>query len=232
VADQAQVHSPCTVAAAPLARHARATRHHQLVREFYEAVWAGLPDDQEPWEWRRRRALLLRELRPGERVLDLGCGGGRFLAALRDAGADPVGVELAEAALERARRNVSGADLRLVAPDGSLPLGHAEVDLVWCSEVLEHVPDTVAFLTEVRRVLRPEGRLLLTVPDHGRVKRTLLALAAHDAHYDPLGQHLRFYTRRSLTRALRATGFAGIELASLGGPPLLRRAIVARAIRG
>src|SRR5215211_8851554 len=147
------------------------------MRDFYEAVWADLPDDPEPWAWERRRTLLLREARAGERVLDLGCGAGRFVAALRDAGADAVGVELAEAALERARRNVPGADLRLVAPDGTLPLGHGEVDLVWCSEVLEHVPDTLAFLTEARRVLRRDGRLLVTVPDHGRLKRTLIALA-------------------------------------------------------
>jgi SAM-dependent methyltransferase len=202
------------------------------VRDFYEGIWSGLPDDPEPWAWRRRRALLLGEARPGERVLDLGCGAGRFVAALRDAGADPVGVEVAEAALERARRNVPGADLRLVAPDGALPLGHGEIDLVWCSEVLEHVPDTVALLTEIRRVLRRDGRLLLTVPDHGRLKRTLLALAHYDAHYDPLGQHVRFYTRRSLVRALHATGFERVELDALGGPPLLRQALVARAVRG
>jgi SAM-dependent methyltransferase len=202
------------------------------VRDFYEGVWAGMPPDPDPWAWRRRRALLLRDVNAGERVLDLGCGAGRFVAALRDAGADPVGVELAEAALQRARRNVPGADLRLVAPGGSLPLGHGEVDLVWCSEVLEHVPDTIAFLTEVRRVLRPRGRLLVTVPDHGRVKRTLLALTHYDAHYDPLGEHVRFYTRRSLTRALQATGFEDVLLSPLGGLPLLRQALVARAIRG
>jgi ubiquinone/menaquinone biosynthesis C-methylase UbiE len=202
------------------------------VREFYEGVWAGLPEDPEPWAWRRRRALLLAAVEPGVRVLDLGCGAGRFVAALRELGADPVGVELSAAALERARRNVPGADLRLVAADGSLPLGHGEVDVVWCSEVLEHVPDTIAFLTEVRRVLKRGGRLLVTVPDHGRLKRTLLALAHYDAHYDPLGQHVRFYTRRSLTRALLATGFEDVELRPLGGMPLLRQAIVARAIRG
>jgi SAM-dependent methyltransferase len=201
------------------------------MRAHYEQLWADAPEDPEPWQWQRRRALLLAEARRGERVLDLGCGAGRFVAALRDAGADPVGVELAETALERARRNVPGADLRLVAEDGALPLGHGEVDLAWCSEVLEHVPDTVAFLTEIRRVLRRGGRLLVTVPDHGRLKRTLLALAHYDAHYDPLGQHLRFYTRRSLTRALRATGFERVELGALGGPPLLRHAVVARAVR-
>jgi len=201
------------------------------VRAFYEDVWAALPDDPEPWAWERRRTLLLREARAGERVLDLGCGAGRFVAALRDAGADAVGVELAEAALERARRNVPGAELHRLAPDGAIPLEDASVDLVWCSEVLEHVPDTVAFLTEVRRVLRRGGRVLVTVPDHGRLKRVLLALACFDAHYDPLGQHVRFYTRRSLTRALAATGFTQVRLEPLGGPPLLRRALVARAVR-
>jgi ubiquinone/menaquinone biosynthesis C-methylase UbiE len=202
------------------------------MRDFYEGVWAALPDDPEPWAWERRRALLLAEARPGERVLDLGCGAGRFVTALRAAGAEPIGVELAEAALERARRNVPGADFRLVEPDGSLPLGHGEVELVWCSEVLEHVPDTGALLTEVRRVLKPGGRLLVTVPDHGRLRRMLIALLRHEAHYDPLGQHLRFYTRRSLARALQATGFANVRIEPLAGPPLLRSALVARALRG
>ena len=202
------------------------------MRDFYEALWSGLPDDPEPWAWARRRALLLGEVGRGERVLDLGCGAGRFVAALRDAGAEPVGVEIAEAALERARRNVPGADLRLLEPGGALPLGHGEIDLVWCSEVLEHVPDTVALLTEARRVLRRDGRLLVTVPDHGFLRRTLIALARYEAHYDPLGQHVRFYTRRSLTRALQATGFEDVALRPLGGVPLLRPALVARAIRG
>jgi len=202
------------------------------MRDFYEGVWAGLPDDPEPWAWERRRALLLAELRPGDRVPDLGCGAGRFVAALRDAGADVVGVELAERALERARRNVPGADLRLLEPDGSVPLGHGAVDLVWCSEVLEHVPDTVALLTEARRVLASGGRLLVTVPDHGLPKRTLIALVRYESHYDPLGQHVRFYTRRSLGRALEATGFTDVRTRPLGGPPLLRSAVVARALRG
>jgi ubiquinone/menaquinone biosynthesis C-methylase UbiE len=199
------------------------------VRAFYEDVWAELPDDPEPWAWARRRALLLGEARAGERVLDLGCGAGRFLGALREADADPVGVELAEGALERARRNVPGAELHLLAPGGEIPLEDASVDLVWCSEVLEHVPDTAGLLSEARRVLRTGGRLLVTTPSHDLPRRLLIALARFDAHFDPLGQHVRFYTRRSLARVLDAFAFEAVEIEGIGGLPLLRETLVARA---
>jgi SAM-dependent methyltransferase len=201
------------------------------VRDFYESFWADAPEDPEPWAWERRRALLLGEVRAGERVLDLGCGAGRFVRALREAGADAVGVEIAEAALERARRNVPGAELRLLEPDGSLPLDHRSVDLVWCSEVLEHVADVAGLLVEVRRVLHPGGRLLVTVPFHGRVQGALIALTRFESHFDPLGQHLRFFTRRSLATTLDFAGFEAILVRPWGGPPLLRRGLVARAVR-
>jgi SAM-dependent methyltransferase len=201
------------------------------VRAYYESFWADAPQDPEPWAWQRRRALLLGEVRPGERVLDLGCGAGRFVAVLRDAGVDPVGVEIAAAALERARRNVPGADLRLLEPDGSLPLEQGSVDLVWCSEVLEHVADTEQLLLEARRVLRPGGRLLITVPFHGRAKGALIALLRFERHFDPLGQHLRFYTRRSLADALDRGGFGQVRVRPWGGPPLLRTGLTGRASR-
>ena len=156
---------------------------------------------------RPRRKLLLGEVSRGERVLDLGCGDGHFLRALREAGADPVGVEIAEAAVQRARENVPGADVRLIEPDGSLPLGHNEVDLIWCSEVLEHIPDVGHALLEMRRVLKRGGRALITVPYHGRVY-AMRSRCRFERHFDPLGQHVRFFTRRSLhdaqPRGLRA----------------------------
>jgi SAM-dependent methyltransferase len=183
------------------------------VRSFYEAFWADAPDDPEPWAWEPRRALLLGEARPGERVLDLGCGAGRFLAALQQAGAQPVGVEIAQAAVDRARRNAPGADVRLLEDD--LPLGHGEIDLVWLSETLEHIPDVAHTLFEVRRVLTAGGRLLITVP----WSPPLIPAP------DPLGQHVRFFTRRSLARALEATGFAPVHIKRAG------RMLVARASR-
>ncbi len=202
------------------------------MRAFYEAVWADAPDDARPWAWERRRALLLGEARPGERVLDLGCGSGRFAAALVDHGCAVVAADVAERALARARAAAPGADLRLMEPDGAIPAGHGEFDLVWCSEVLEHVPDAGALLGEVRRVLRPSGRLLLTTPAHGRLRRVLLAALRFDAHFDPLGQHVRFFSPASLGEALAVAGLRVAAIRAVGGLPLLRETLVARAVRG
>jgi SAM-dependent methyltransferase len=201
------------------------------VRAYYEAFWEDQPPDPEPWAWAKRRALLLSEVGKGERVLDLGCGAGRFVRALQEHGADPIGVEIAEAALRRAKGNAPGADLRLMAPDGAVPLEDGEIDLVWCSEVLEHVADTAHTLSEIRRVLHTGGRLLVTTPYHGRARNTAIALARWETHFDPLGQHLRFYTRRSLRATLEQFAFEDIHITTSGGPPLLRETLVARAVR-
>ena len=135
-----------------------------------------------------------------------------------------MGVEIAEEAAARARANVPGADVRVVEDEGTLPVGHGEFDLVWCSETLEHIPDVGAALAEVRRGLRPGGRALITVPYHGRLQAALVALTRFEAHFDPLGQHVRFFTRRSLREAL---AFSGLPADVRRDGPFL----VARAVR-
>ena len=82
-------------------------------------------------------------------------------------------------------------------------------------------------------MLRPGGRLLVTVPFHGRVQAALRSRSLRfDAHFDPLGQHLRFFTRRSLAGVAARRGFEAPDGAAVGGAPLLRESLVARAPRG
>jgi SAM-dependent methyltransferase len=180
------------------------------VRSYYEDLWERLPDELVAPDLQRRRDFLLANVTAGERALDLGCGLGSFTAELARAGSHVIGVEVAEAALRRARALHPSIDFRLAPIDGPLPLEDSTFDLTWCSEVIEHVGDTARWLSEVRRVLAPGGRLLLTTPSHGR---------------------LHLYTRRSLEQLLREFGFGRIEIRGVGGAPLLRSTLLARATR-
>jgi ubiquinone/menaquinone biosynthesis C-methylase UbiE len=202
-------------------------------RDYCESLWEGIPEGLEPQDFPARMAFLSAHLAPGERVLDVGCGEGRFAAALLDAGVEVVGVDVAAEPLRRARARRADLDLRLISAEGSWPLPDSSFDAVWAGETIEHVADTAGWLSEVRRVLRPGGQLLLSTPAHGRLAMLRLALSrrAFAVHFDPRSDHLRFYSRATLTELLQDFGFREVELQELGGLALARRTLLAVAQR-
>jgi SAM-dependent methyltransferase len=139
-----------------------------------------------------------------------------------------VGVDVADAALLRARARHPALTFALAPIDGPLPFDDGSFDVVWSSEVIEHVADTARWLSEVRRVLVPGGRLLLTTPNHGRLR---LAIGGIERYSEPLGDHLHLYSTRSLRELLTEFDFAVTELRGAVGTPLLRRLLLARASR-
>jgi ubiquinone/menaquinone biosynthesis C-methylase UbiE len=198
------------------------------MRDYYEDLWRRLPDELEPPDLDLRLRHLRAGVREGDRALDLGCGDGRFTQELANAGAVAIGVDVAEAALERARARHPSLEFRLAPVDGPLPLDDNSIDVVWASEVIEHVTDTASWLSEVRRVLVPGGRLLVTTPSHGRLR---VALGGIERFSDPLGDHLHLYTRASLMAVLEELGFGEISVRAAGGPPFLKRLLLGRAVR-
>ena len=165
-------------------------------RSYHDAVWQSVPEDTPPVDLPLRRAFMLAGLaaaatRDGAaaplRVLDVGCGEGRLTAAAVQAGYAAVGVDVAAEPLRRARERDAELDVRLVSADGEWPLADASFDAVWAGETIEHVADTTAWLSQVRRVLRSGGSLLLSTPAHGRLTMLALALSPRrmDAHFDP-----------------------------------------------
>jgi ubiquinone/menaquinone biosynthesis C-methylase UbiE len=198
-----------------------------VTADLHDAVWASMPVDATPERFGLRRAFLLAGMTQGDVVLDLGCGAGEFSAALLEAGATPIAVDVAGEALRRARERVPGLDARLWPCGQPLPVEDASVDVAWAGEVVEHVVDVAPWLSEVRRVLRPRGTLLLTTPDHG--PGTLLALAVSPrrfaAHFEPRSDHVRFFSRRTLRELLDDLGFDVTEVRSR------RSTILARAVR-
>ena len=104
-------------------------------------------------------------LGPTDTVLDLACGWGAGTALLGRHTRRVIGMDIRGAYLRAARRRHIAPNVGFVAGDGlALPVGDATLDAVVSVHTMEHVPDDYRFLEEVRRVLRPGGRLLIEVP--------------------------------------------------------------------
>lgn len=102
----------------------------------------------------------------GKKCLDAGCGGGRYVFAMRLMGADQViGIDVGEAGLDDARRRAAASGLTGVefrqASVLDLPVGDEEIDFAVCSGVLHHTPSVERGLAELYRVLKPGGSLYL-----------------------------------------------------------------------
>lgn len=114
--------------------------------------------------YERPAALALAGDVAGRRILDAGCGSGPLFAALRDRGAVVSGFDQSAAMLDHARKRLGAdADLRVADLADPLPFPDAAFDDVVASLVLHYLEDWAPTLAELRRVLRPGGRLIASV---------------------------------------------------------------------
>jgi SAM-dependent methyltransferase len=152
----------------------------------------------------------------GDWVLDLGCGEGRHaIAAWLAAEVNCVGVDLCLADLEAAARKSrpfaaqmpasAARSLSLSVGDAlQLPFADHSFDVVICSEVLEHVLAYREVLAEIRRVLRPGGALVASVP---RFWPEWICWALSDGYHANEGGHVRIFNARQLRRDIEGFGF-------------------------
>ena len=154
------------------------------------------------------------KLRSGEHVLDMGCGGGRHAFAALRAGAAVVALDRSDSELKDARAvmgamvdagelpsDVGGAVTCGDAHD--LPFADETFDRIVASEVLEHIPDDERAITELARVLRPGGRLAVTVPTRWPER---VCWALDTDYHDTPGGHVRIYRQPELRAKLERAG--------------------------
>jgi SAM-dependent methyltransferase len=151
-------------------------------------------------------------LRPGETLLDAGCGEGRHCFGALERGAHVIGLDLDLASLRAARGALRkrGEELgRLSAAlQGNvfqLPFRDETFDKVICSEVMEHVPDYPAAARELARVTRPDGIVAVTIPT---ATSENLYLRLGDDYFESPGGHIRIFRPRDLALALADAGLA------------------------
>jgi 2-polyprenyl-3-methyl-5-hydroxy-6-metoxy-1,4-benzoquinol methylase len=177
------------------------------LREYYDGYYHGenlafsaITD--------RRFGELLRSFdayRRSNYILDVGCGSGHFLKVAIEMGWHAHGTEIASSAFEQLSR------LGINSFCGKLESANYPddfFDVVYCSEVIEHLLDPMMLLGEIARILRPGGLLYLTTPNFNSLSRRLLG-----SRWRVIAkEHICYFTPGSLERALREAGFAKVAI--------------------
>ncbi|HWG73075.1 MAG TPA: class I SAM-dependent methyltransferase [Acidimicrobiales bacterium] len=155
-------------------------------------------------------------VRCGDRLLDLGCGGGRHAYEAMRRGATVIAVDADAAEIkdvaafmsalqieDEATKQWGGKGTAGVADARCLPFPDACFDRVIAAEVLEHINEDRRVMAELARVLRPGGTMAVTVP---RWWPELVNWAISDEYHNIPGGHLRIYRRSALVARLRSAG--------------------------
>lgn len=169
-----------------------------------------------------------------QRVLDLGCGGGILAEAMAKAGAGVTGIDADAQAIAAARAHSEEQGLSIDYQCSTIEDFSAEpFDVITCMEMLEHVPDPAAIVTEAARLLKPGGWLILSTISR-TAKAYALAILAAEYIFGILPRQTHDYNKfilpSELAAMIRASDLEMVEIAGLDYNPLTRHASLSKEV--
>ena len=165
-------------------------------------------------------------LRPGARILDVGCGNGYTAGQFIKRRCNVVGIDLSHTGIELARSTYPSGRFEVLEADDRIlgNLGCDPFDLVVSTEVVEHLYAPRPYVRGCYHALRPGGRFVCSTPYHGYLKNLVLALLnKHDSHANPLwdGGHIKLWSHHTLSILLSEAGFVNLQFSGAGRFPYL-----------
>lgn len=202
----------------------RELRNDAEIREYYDNYYNAENLAFSPITEARFKELIVsfEEYRKSNRILDVGCGGGHLLKVARDGAWCAYGTDLAAGAIDQvAGLGINGFCGELNAAAYATQF----FDVIYCSEVIEHVLDPLGLLTEIARILRSGGLLYLTTPNYDSLSRRLLGYKWRNIAIE----HINYFSPGTLSRALVDVGFSKAKVSTCNIDPYEFKKMFARA---
>jgi SAM-dependent methyltransferase len=192
------------------------------------------PSSEPSWPnryiWPVLLKLLDRHKAEDRRIFEIGSGNGATANLLAGLGYDVTAIDPSREGIDLARRSFSGPSFHLGTGYDDLAATYGRFPIVISLEVIEHCYSPEAFLRTTFDLLEPGGLGIISTPFHGYWKNLALSLADKwDDHHGPLweGGHIKFYSEKTLARALDRAGFVQVTFERAGRLPILAKSMLA-----
>lgn len=189
--------------------------------------WAASYDDQDPSTW-LDEPFLLRHLNPfsGCRILDIGCGTGRYLRRLTTSSSGMIGVDLSRNMLARARQDLGAwTDIRLVqASVGRLPFKPDSFDRIMSGLVIDHVASPETWFCVLSSLLKKDGGAILAAVHPDMQRLTAWDIEIHNSQEDAIHIPGHIHEVDVLLSAARRAGFTVVAMEDLTADKRFSRA--------
>jgi 2-polyprenyl-3-methyl-5-hydroxy-6-metoxy-1,4-benzoquinol methylase len=167
-------------------------------------------------------------------ILDAGCGNGYLVNFLVAKGYNVFGTDASADGITIARQSNPDRFFIQDLSIGELPkeLQEQKFDTVISTEVIEHLYDPRGFIDFCKYVLNDKGELIISTPYHGYLKNLALSLFNKwDSHLDPMwdGGHIKFWSKKTLNKALTDAGFTVISFKGCGRIPYFWKSMIIKA---